>query len=244
MNRPGQSRPASGNELSPTFDEGYLDIDHWPMIDVEIAFIERRGEFIAGGGSRLSGSVHRGRVSASPSAELLLEVGPERIDPDALDGLCVSMQDVELSPTLRVAEVSPVGGPVAGTGKARLFNEGFEQDRPIRIAALPVIGQSSAHPAEDARGEVFASDPRQDQEAGVVDDQMQVALPLVFIPADELIPGFDLPGARPEAQGGDDLVGGAHEVAQLRPRQRLVSEVMMSFDVSIPEERVGLARYR
>jgi|SRR5665213_2576826 len=30
MNRPGQSRPASGNELSPTFDEGYLDIDHWP----------------------------------------------------------------------------------------------------------------------------------------------------------------------------------------------------------------------
>jgi hypothetical protein len=30
MNRPRQSRPATGDELSPTFEEDYLNIDHWP----------------------------------------------------------------------------------------------------------------------------------------------------------------------------------------------------------------------
>jgi hypothetical protein len=31
MNRPRQSRPSTENEPSPTFEEDYLDIDHWPL---------------------------------------------------------------------------------------------------------------------------------------------------------------------------------------------------------------------
>jgi hypothetical protein len=46
---------------------------------------------------------------------------------------------------------------------------------------------------------------------------VQVALSQILRPADELIPGFGLPGAGAEAEGGDDEAGGAHEVAQLRP---------------------------
>jgi hypothetical protein len=30
MNRPGKSRLSTGDEFSPTFEEDYLDIDHWP----------------------------------------------------------------------------------------------------------------------------------------------------------------------------------------------------------------------
>jgi hypothetical protein len=30
MNRPRKSRPSTGDEFSPTFEEDYLDIDHWP----------------------------------------------------------------------------------------------------------------------------------------------------------------------------------------------------------------------
>ena len=114
-------------------------------------------------------------------AELPLEVARERVDPDAFDGLGVAMQGVELAATLRIAEVLPVGGLVAGAGKARLLDEGFEQDRPIGIAGLPVIGQASADQGEDARGEVFAVDPRQDQEAGIIDDEVQVALSLLVV---------------------------------------------------------------
>jgi hypothetical protein len=112
-------------------------------------------------------------------AELPLEVARERIDPDAFDWLSVAMQDVELAAALRIAQVSPVGSLVAGAGEARLLDKGFEQDRPIGVAGLPVGGQSSAHQGEDVRGQVFSADPRQDKEAGIVDDEVQVALSLV-----------------------------------------------------------------
>src|SRR6266404_3690799 len=86
-------------------------------------------------------------------AELPLEVAHERVDPDAFDGLGAAMQGVELATTLRIPEMLPVGGHVAGACEARLFDEGFEQDRPIGVAGLPVGGQSSTDQGEDARGE-------------------------------------------------------------------------------------------
>src|ERR1039457_5068339 len=182
----------------------------------------------------------KGKLSA---AEFPLEVARERIDPDALDGLSVAMQGIDLATALRIAQASPVGSLVAGARKARLYEEGFEQDRPIGVAGVPGIGQSLNGQGEDARGQVFAVDPRQDQEAGVVDDEVQVALSLICRPTDELIPGFDLPGARAEAQGGDDVAGGAHEVAQLRPGHELMSEVMVALDIRVPQQRVGFAEH-
>ena len=49
------------------------------------------------------------------------EVGHEGINPDAVDGLCVAMQGVELATPLGVTEVLPVGDLVANTVEARLF---------------------------------------------------------------------------------------------------------------------------
>ena len=76
-----------------------------PVIDIEIIFLERRGELIADGWSRFSGSGHVDRVTDLPVAELALEVAHKRIDPDAFDGLCMAVQDVELTPALGIAEV-------------------------------------------------------------------------------------------------------------------------------------------
>ena len=61
------------------------------------------------------------------AAEVSLEVARERIDPDAFDRLGVAMQNVELTATLRISEVLPIGGLVAGADEARLLYEGFEQ---------------------------------------------------------------------------------------------------------------------
>jgi hypothetical protein len=138
-----------------------------PVIDVQIVFLERWRAFNLDVLSGFSGLVHVEAVSDLPVAQLPLEVACERIDPDAFDGLSVAMQSIELAATLRIAEVSPVGGLVAGAGKAWLLDEGFEQDRPIGVAGLPVIGQPSAHQGEDARGEVLAVHPRQDEEAAL-----------------------------------------------------------------------------
>src|SRR5882757_8165898 len=85
-------------------------------------------------------------------AELSLEVGREWIDPDAFDRLIIAMQGIELAATLGVAEISPVGRFVAGSGEARLLDEGFEQHGPIGVAGMPVVGQAFADQGKDARG--------------------------------------------------------------------------------------------
>src|ERR1700738_3120026 len=173
-------------------------------------------------------------------AEMRAEVARQRINPDALDGLCVEMEGVKLAASLRVAEIPPVGGFVAGAREAWLLNEGFQQNRTIRVAGVPVLGQAAADQAKHARSEIFTVYPRQDQEARVVDDEMQVSSALFGGPADHLIARFCFPGAGAEAEDGDDLSGGAHEVTQLCPRQRLMTEIMMTFDVGVPQQRVAL----
>src|ERR1035438_8924388 len=115
----------------------------------------------------------KGCTAGLSVAEMRTEVAHERINPDALDGLCVAMEGIELAASLGITQVLPVGGFVASAGEARLFDEGFEQDGAIRVASVPVFGQAWADQAEGARGEVATGNPRQDEEAGVIDDRSE-----------------------------------------------------------------------
>lgn len=112
-------------------------------------------------------------------AELPLELGRERIDPDVFDRLIFAMQGIELAATLGVAEILPAGGFVASAGEARLLDKGFEQDGPLGVTCLPVLGQAFADQGQDARSQILAADPRQDEESGIVHDEVQVALSLL-----------------------------------------------------------------
>src|ERR1700730_17191918 len=133
------------------------------------------------------------------------EVARQRINPDALDGFCVAMERVELTAALRVAEVLPVGGFVASTAEAGFLNEGFQQNRTIRVAGVPVLGQASADQSKHTRGEILAVDPWQDEEGGIVADEVQISSALLKGPTDHLIARFGFPGACAEAEYGDDL---------------------------------------
>ena len=163
-------------------------------------------------------------------AELRSEVANERIYPDAFDGLRVAMESVELAASLGITQVLPVGGFVAGAGEARLFNEGFEQQRAIRVARVPVFGQASTDQREGARSEVTTGYPRQDEEARVVDDEVQTVSALRCGPTDRSIARLGFPGARSKAKNSDDVPCGTYEVAQLRSGQELVTEIVMAFD--------------
>src|SRR6266404_7050555 len=149
------------------------------------------------------------------------------------------MEGFKFAASLRVPEILPVGGLVAGAREAGFLDEGFQQNRTIRVAGVPVFGQASADQAEHARSKIFTVYPRQNQEARVVDDKMQVSSALFGGPTDHVIARFGFPGAGAEAEYGDDLPGGAHEVTQLRPRQGLMAEIVMTFNVGVPQRRVG-----
>ena len=174
------------------------------------------------------------------AAELSAKVAGEGIDPDALDGLGFAMQPVELAAPLGVAEAQPVGGLVACAGEARLLDEGLKQHRSIGVSDMPVFDQATGGESEDPRGEVLALDPRQDEEAGVVDDEVKVVLSLLACPTDELVARLSLPGARAERQQSDHFSGCAHEVAQLGARHQLMTEIMVTLDVGVPQQRLTL----
>src|SRR5690606_12962852 len=106
------------------------------------------------------------------AAKLATEVVCERVDPDTLYRLAAPMKNVELAAALSITKILPVGRFIAGAGKARLLDEGFEQNRAIRIGAVPVVGQATYGQREDPRREIATADPGQDEEACVVDDQM------------------------------------------------------------------------
>lgn len=157
------------------------------------------------------------RIAELSVAKMSAEVADERIDPDALNGLGIAMQSIELAASLRISEILPVGGLVASACKAWFLDEGFHQDRTVRVAGMPIVRQALADAGEDVRSEVATLYPRQDEESGVIDDEVQVARTLFVRPANELISRLGLPGACAETQQGNDLICGAYEVTQLRP---------------------------
>lgn len=149
-------------------------------------------------------------------AELSTEVAYQRVDPDAFDGFTSSMEGVELAASLSVAEILPVRGFVTVAGEARLLDEGFYQDRPVCVPHVPVVCQTASGESQDTRGEILALDPRQDEEARVVDDEVQVARALLWAPADRRIAGLGLPGTRTEAEQGHDVAAAASRVGRDR----------------------------
>jgi hypothetical protein len=103
---------------------------------------------------------------------------------------------------------------------------------------FPVVGDGARGPCQDGGGQASTLDPRQDQEARIVDHWMEVLLTLAGCPADEVIarPGF--PGGGAETEQGNEAVAGADEVAQLGAGQGLIAEVMVAIQIRVVPMRV------
>src|ERR1700687_2710624 len=102
------------------------------------------------------------RVANLWVTEMSAKVAHERITPDAFDVFGMAMVLIELAASLRIPEVSPIGRLVAGARHARILNQGFQQDRTVGVAGVPIVGQASADQSERARSEIATFDPRQD----------------------------------------------------------------------------------
>ena len=75
----------------------------------------------------------------------------------------------------------------------------------------------------------------EEEEPGVVHDEVEVLLSPHRVPADERIPGGALPRRGGEAQKGEDVTFRSYEVPQLRSRQGRIAEVVVLLDVGVPE---------
>ena len=129
-------------------------------------------------------------------------MGMERQEEDILDGRGVLIMSIEFATALGLTDMDPVGGTVAGTAEAAGFAEGFEQDGAEAVAMEPVVGEGAGGEGEQVGGEVRDAGPGQDQEAGMIDDEGEVAQAGGGVPADEAVTGADFAAEKPSRARG------------------------------------------
>ena len=147
---------------------------------------------------------------------------------------------VEFAAALGLTDVGPVGGAAAGTGEAVGLHEGLQQERSVAVASLPVVRQAAAAASQHRGSEIAHLHPGQDQEAGVVHDQLQAGFALGNAPADEAVAGSRLPGAGAKADDRQHAPLAGDQVAHLCSRQRRIAEVVVADHVLAPQLRFAL----
>lgn len=146
-----------------------------------------------------------------------------------------------ISATLGLADVDPVGGLVAGSLVAVPLDEGLEEDGGEGEAFSPVVLDAAGGQGEEMGGEAFCSDPGEDEEAGVVDDEGEAPL----FSGHETIrwrnlwgrPSMRSPRSPRKRRGSGE--GGA---ANLGFGKGLVSQAMVALDEVVPEVLLGSGR--
>ena len=137
---------------------------------------------------------------------------------------------------LRGSDMGPAGGAVDGAGVARRLDEGLDEHGGGAIALGPVLRQAAADDGENVRAKVEDTDPGQDQEPGVVDDQRQALLALLRRLSDEGVTRGELPCRRAEAEHGErPAVAVVDRVAHLGADQGLVAEIVLTGDKLVPQ---------
>ena len=74
------------------------------------------------------------------------------------------MERGEFAATLCVPEIRPVGGLVVDAGTSWFVDEDLKQQGTTGIAGAPIIREASADQGKDSGSQIFAANPRQDQD--------------------------------------------------------------------------------
>ncbi len=202
------------------------------QVDGGYVFTDERGR--ASGGRRGSGLRRGGQGRAQDRSV----VGAERPDEEEALGEAVGAAGVPvpLAAASGLAQAEPASGAVAGAEEAVGVDERFEEDGLVAVAGAPVGRQAADDLAQQAGGQEPDLDPRQDEEGGVIDDEVEAGHALLGGPADEAVAGGDLPGGGGELHGGQETaLGVPGEVAELGAAVEAEAEIVPAGDEFAPE---------
>jgi hypothetical protein len=147
----------------------------------------------------------------------------------------MAMLAIELSATLRISHVNPVGCPIARPVKATPIYKRFQENGLIAVAYTPISRKALGDGSQNSRRKVPRRHPRQDQEASIVHDQMKALGTLFGSPTYESVARRNLPRGGAETQSGEKARATEDKVPQLRARQGLIPQVVIAFDEFIPQ---------
>ena len=116
------------------------------------------------------------------------------VNENVLDGLAFGGIVAHSAAALSLAQVSPVGGSIGGSGKTGRVDEGFKEKRPVTVQPFPILRKAVGGKRKGFTGKPLDGDPGQHQESALIDDKLKVGFPLFRIPSDPGIARRHHPG--------------------------------------------------
>jgi len=125
----------------------------------------------------------------------MLDIADQRIDVDVFESSTVFLVlSIHTPAPSGLPNMNPVGGPITGSAKAGRVHQCFQEQRTLPISGLPVAWHDPCTQRQNFAGQSFDLHPWQDEESAMVDDRLQIALPLLVAPPDSGVAGLHPPG--------------------------------------------------
>lgn len=137
----------------------------------------------------------------------------------------------------------PISCPVASAGEAARINKRLQQKNGVPVFLLPIGGELPGDAPQQMTGQVGHARPRQNQQARVVGEIIQAALPSRRLPTDVLIARPALPGRRAKQHAGQRTARPVpHQVMQILAHATAVAQVVMPIEQRLEQGALGAVR--
>lgn len=167
--------------------------------------------------------------------QFLPEASAQGIDIDVLDAAVKPVFVPFFGHPFGFAGVYPVGGPVAGAFEAVPFHESFEQMDGVMIGFEPIGRDPLGIEGENPGGQAFDRYPRQDEEASVVGQEVQISYPGGMVPSDEGLSGLHSPGGRSPSQTGHRSFLDKSHVFEMAAHDLPIAEIVIASHKAVVE---------
>src|SRR6185436_6914023 len=142
----------------------------------------------------------------------------QRIHEDPFYRRLTPVRTITPSASLRLPYFQPVGCPVTGSFESLIVDKGFQQQRLISIAPLPVLCQPSCRLTQNMRGQMRHTPLGHNQKPTVAHHLIQILFPYRAAPANPLVPRFYPPrSGRKRQPPQPSVVLTADQISQLCP---------------------------
>ncbi len=108
--------------------------------------------------------------------------------------------------SLGFAKILPIRCPIACAGKFCCIYKGLDEHRSIPICSQPVVSDLLCGKGKNLAGKIWNVYPWKNQKSVVAKDKMQELLPVLFLPANQIISWSQCPSRRCRKQKTTELL--------------------------------------
>lgn len=137
---------------------------------------------------------------------------------------------------LGLGQIDPIGGFVGRALKAGDIYKSLSLAQSVAIELLPILEKIFQNYDQNLGNKVFDLNPRRNQGANIICEQVQILALCVLILADKLISGSDeLPGLTAPGQTGNNLIDERGRLAEVFFQHLGASQIVISQEDILPE---------